>query len=74
MQWSELLSLIGSRSSARVCIDSRAVQAGDVFVAIKGSQSDGHAFIEQARAQGAGTIVCSDHAHAGPLQALGHHR
>jgi len=66
MQWSELLSLIGSRSSARVCIDSRAVQAGDVFVAIKGSQSDGHAFIEQARAQGAGTIVCSDHAHAGP--------
>ena len=33
-----------------VSIDSRQIAAGDVFVAVPGSQSDGRAYIEQALA------------------------
>ncbi|TAF51607.1 MAG: UDP-N-acetylmuramoyl-L-alanyl-D-glutamate--2,6-diaminopimelate ligase [Sphingobacteriia bacterium] len=40
-----------------VVIDSRQVQAGDVFVAITGALSDGHAFIEKAVAAGAVAVV-----------------
>ncbi|NCI49143.1 UDP-N-acetylmuramoyl-L-alanyl-D-glutamate--2,6-diaminopimelate ligase [Sediminibacterium roseum] len=39
-------------------IDSRKVSGGCVFVAIRGAQSDGHAFIEKAVSQGAVAIVC----------------
>ncbi|MBX7125326.1 MAG: UDP-N-acetylmuramoyl-L-alanyl-D-glutamate--2,6-diaminopimelate ligase [Cyclobacteriaceae bacterium] len=41
-----------------VAFDSRRVHAGFVFVAIKGTQSDGHAFIRTAIAAGAVAIVC----------------
>lgn len=40
-----------------VCYDSRLVRAGDVFVAIRGFQTDGHQFISQALEQGAAVIV-----------------
>ena len=30
-----------------ICFDSRVVQQDDVFVAIRGTQSDGHQFIEK---------------------------
>ena len=39
-------------------IDSREVQAGSVFVAIKGVATDGHQFIETAIQKGAIVIVC----------------
>ena len=39
-------------------IDSRKVQPGSVFIAIKGSSSDGHAFIRTAISKGASAIVC----------------
>ena len=39
-------------------IDSRLVQKGTVFVAIKGVQADGHNFIETAIEKGAIVIVC----------------
>ena len=39
-------------------IDSRKVQQGSVFIAIKGSSSDGHAFIGTAISKGASAIVC----------------
>lgn len=41
-----------------ICIDSRKVQAGYVFVAVKGSASDGHEFIDKAIEMGAAAIVC----------------
>ena len=41
-------------------IDSRKVVAGNVFVAIRGVQSDGHIFIEKAVAMGAVAIVCEE--------------
>lgn len=41
-----------------VKIDSRKVEKGDIFVAIKGSGVDGHDFIEQAIKNGAEKIVC----------------
>lgn len=41
-----------------VCFDSRKVKAGDLFVAVKGTQVDGHAYIEKAIELGAAAIVC----------------
>lgn len=38
--------------------DSRKITNGDVFVAIRGSVSDGHQYIEKAIALGATAIVC----------------
>jgi UDP-N-acetylmuramoyl-L-alanyl-D-glutamate--2,6-diaminopimelate ligase len=40
-----------------ICFDSRKVQPGFLFVAVKGTQSDGHAFIEKATTLGAIAIV-----------------
>src|SRR3712207_4887384 len=39
-------------------IDSRQVKTGDLFVAVKGTQTDGHAYIDKAIAQGATAICC----------------
>ena len=41
----------------RVMIDSRAVGPGDCFVAIRGERLDGHAFVKDAVAAGAASIV-----------------
>jgi UDP-N-acetylmuramoyl-L-alanyl-D-glutamate--2,6-diaminopimelate ligase len=38
--------------------DSRKIEANDVFVAIRGSISDGHDFIEKAILQGAVAVIC----------------
>jgi UDP-N-acetylmuramoyl-L-alanyl-D-glutamate--2,6-diaminopimelate ligase len=43
---------------SKIEFDSRAVAAGDAFVAIKGTLSDGHAYIEKAISLGATAIVC----------------
>ena len=40
--------------------DSRKISLNDVFVAIRGSVSDGHIFIEKAVNQGAIAIICED--------------
>jgi UDP-N-acetylmuramyl-tripeptide synthetase len=41
-----------------ICIDSRKVQAGCVFIAVKGTAVDGHQFIHKAIESGAIAIVC----------------
>ena len=38
--------------------DSRKAKKGDVFVAIKGTQTDGHSYIEQVTEIGVSVIVC----------------
>ncbi|WP_452599180.1 UDP-N-acetylmuramoyl-L-alanyl-D-glutamate--2,6-diaminopimelate ligase [Pontimicrobium sp. MEBiC01747] len=38
--------------------NSRAIEKNDVFVAIKGSTTDGHQYIEKAITQGATVVVC----------------
>lgn len=41
-----------------LCIDSRKVVPGSVFIAVKGTTVDGHGFIETAIGNGAAAIVC----------------
>ena len=56
-----------------VCIDSRQVKPGSLFVAIRGTQTDGHQFIGKAIEQGASAIMCEESgweeysAHPSPL-------
>ncbi len=40
-----------------ICMDSRRVRPGDIFVAIAGSLLDGHEFVTQAVERGAVGIV-----------------
>ena len=42
----------------RVHTDSRSLQTGDLFVALRGERFDGNDFIAQAKAQGAVAVVC----------------
>ena len=65
----------------RVVTDSRALESGDLFVALKGERFDGHEFVAAALAQGAtAALVAADRAVAmrgdliavpDPLAALG---
>ena len=58
MNFDELLTLVRSGNSPRLCDDSRIVEPGDIFVAVKGPNVDGHDFIPQVLAKGAKFIVC----------------
>lgn len=42
-----------------ICIDSRQVKPGSLFIAIQGERCDGHQFIPDVVAQGAAAIVCN---------------
>ena len=42
----------------KIDFDSRKIEANDVFVAIRGSISDGHDFIEKAIQKGATAVIC----------------
>ncbi len=56
----ELLSIIGNdnASISGLTLDSRKVESGHAFIAVKGSLSDGHQYIEKAIENGAKVIVC----------------
>lgn len=44
-----------------VCLDSRDVKSDSLFVAISGTTTDGHIFIDKAIALGASAIVCEEY-------------
>jgi UDP-N-acetylmuramoyl-L-alanyl-D-glutamate--2,6-diaminopimelate ligase len=56
MTFTQLLAYAQS-SGCRICADSRKVQKGDIFVAVTGTQVDGHGFVGQAIAGGAQYVV-----------------
>ncbi|MBI4931264.1 MAG: UDP-N-acetylmuramoyl-L-alanyl-D-glutamate--2,6-diaminopimelate ligase [Bacteroidetes bacterium] len=57
-----LVEVVGSTDIdvASICFDSRKVEKGSLFIAVKGIQSDGHKFISQAISSGAIAIVCEE--------------
>lgn len=57
-----LVEVIGSTDIevASIAFDSRKVENNSLFVAVKGTQSDGHKFISQAISLGATAIVCEE--------------
>ncbi len=71
MNFDELLMLVRSGNSPRLCDDSRLVGAGDIFVAVKGPNCDGHSFIPPALANGAKFIVCQSSSNVIPATRSG---
>lgn len=57
MNFQQLLKLVEEKK-LNVSCDSRSVKTGGVFVAVAGTQVDGHDYIEQAVNAGAEFIVC----------------
>ncbi len=55
-------SVVGDTSTdvKEIVFDSRLVKSGDLFVAINGTQVDGHEYIEQVIDKGAIAIVCEN--------------
>lgn len=47
-----------SLAISNIVFDSRNVSKGDVFVAIVGTQSDGHDYIEKAISNGCSAVIC----------------
>lgn len=54
----------------RVCSDSRNIRQGDIFVAVKGTQMDGHNFIGQAAVSGARYIVTQQPAQVASAEVI----
>lgn len=54
------IEIIGSTANniSGINIDSRQIESGHIFVAVKGTQTDGHAYISKAIEKGATAIVC----------------
>lgn len=59
-----------AREVTGVSIDTRTLEAGDLFVAIKGEARDGHEFVRAAFEKGAAAAVI-DEAHAAELAGAG---
>jgi UDP-N-acetylmuramoyl-tripeptide--D-alanyl-D-alanine ligase len=66
VELSEVLEATGGRllrgpaqvAFSQLYVDSREVQAGGLFVALKGEELDGHAYIGQAIERGAAGVLC----------------
>ena len=54
--------VIGSTNVAieNICIDSREAKKFSLFIAVKGTEVDGHKYISQAIEQGSLAIICED--------------
>ncbi len=70
----EIAELLGEEGGVpkkiqNVCIDSREVERGDLFFALKGEKTDGHLFLRQvAKKQAVGAVVARDY--DGPTYGL----
>ncbi|MCR5646411.1 MAG: UDP-N-acetylmuramoyl-L-alanyl-D-glutamate--2,6-diaminopimelate ligase [Bacteroidales bacterium] len=55
-----LLELVGDKDLdiTKVSFDSRQVEPGTLFFAVRGTQSDGHDYIDKAVEQGASAVIC----------------
>ena len=60
MRLNELLKYVKPVYITGVNIDSRKIEKGHLFVAMKGTQTDGHKFIPKALELGATAILCED--------------
>lgn len=49
-----------NKEIANISIDSRKVEPGHLFIAVRGTQTDGHKFIAKAIEAGATAIVCEE--------------
>ncbi|KTD64644.1 UDP-N-acetylmuramoyl-tripeptide--D-alanyl-D-alanine ligase [Legionella spiritensis] len=63
MNLNTIADLLGYSSSVTtevtgICIDSREVKPGCLFIAIRGERYDGHHFIKDVAARGAAAVVC----------------
>lgn len=50
----------GDTEISGICYDSRNIKAGDVFVAVKGFEVDGHKYIASAVKAGAAAVICEE--------------
>lgn len=55
----KLVKEIPCKDNLKISIDSRTIKPGDVYVAVRGKNFDGHKFIYEAIAKGASAIVSS---------------
>ncbi len=58
--------LYGDFTANGVAFDSREVGPGDLFVAMRGEQADGHDYITKAFANGAAGVICERACEEGP--------
>ena len=56
----ELLQGDPARNITHICTDSRALKAGDLFLALRGENFDGHAFVETAAKLGAAGVIVAE--------------
>ncbi|MBQ4159712.1 MAG: UDP-N-acetylmuramoyl-L-alanyl-D-glutamate--2,6-diaminopimelate ligase, partial [Clostridia bacterium] len=59
----QAVNIVGGNTDVEVrniAYDSRKVEAGDVFVCIKGYATDGHTYVQKAIENGAAAIVAQD--------------
>ncbi len=61
---------LGSLEIGGISIDSRKVRPGDLFVAIRGERTDGHAFLDAAARAGAATALVEREVSSPPLPCL----
>lgn len=62
---------LGELGIGGICVDSRSVRSGDLFVAIPGAQSDGHEYLaDAARAGAAAALVEREPASPAPLPVV----
>lgn len=59
-----------AETPGRIVHDSRCIEDGDLFVALRGMQTDGHAFLDEAFQRGACGAILSDRSRA-PKSARG---